>query len=285
MKDFDGKVAVITGGAGGIGYGLAQYGAEKGLKLVLADVEEKALAGAVAGLDSRGFEVIGVRTDVSKPEDVRALAERTLETYGRVDLLFNNAGVSAGSSLWESSYNDCQWVIGVNLWGVINCVREFVPVMIKRNMPGHIVNTASIAGLCTFHPSSLYQLTKQALVALSEQLYHDLDIRGIGIKVSVLCPGFVKSKIMDAERNRPESLKDAPSPEKLTPEREQMRDMFRQMVENGMDPRTVAEKVFQAIEEEKFYIFTHPEMDYLVKSRVEGLLDERNPCLPPMKEF
>jgi len=282
MKDFRDKVAVVTGAASGIGRGLARRCLEEGMKVVLADIEEEALARTEAEMGGPGAGLRAVVADVSEVEEVRALAERTMEAFGGVHLLFNNAGVAAGSSLWESSLNDCRWVIGVNLWGVINCLRRFVPLMLEQNTPGHIVNTSSLAGLSTYHPSALYQLTKHGILALSEQLHHDLAIRGAKVKVSVLCPGFVDTRIMDAERNRPPKYRDDPSGAGPRPGPGKMEEVFRQMVKAGMPPSQVADHVFRAIVEERFFVFTHPEAKPLIKNRMESLLQERNPVLPPM---
>jgi NAD(P)-dependent dehydrogenase (short-subunit alcohol dehydrogenase family) len=282
MKDFKNKVAVITGAASGIGRGLAEYCAQQEMKIVLADVEEKVLSMAESEMQAGGADIIAVITDVSKIEDVQSLARRTIDAFGKVDLLFNNAGVATGSSIWESSINDCKWVIGVNLWGVIHCVHEFIPIMLKQGTPCHIVNTSSIAGLTTYHPSALYQLTKHSIVALSEQLHHDLELRGANIKVSVICPGVVNTNIMDAERNRPEIYLNEPSQGAKSPEPDEMEQAFRKMAKAGMPPSVLAEIAFKAIEEEKFYIITHPEMKPLVQMRMDGVMKERHPLPPPM---
>ena len=282
MRNFKDKVAVITGAASGIGRGLAEYCARQEMKIVLADVEEKALSFAESEIRSDGTDAIAVVCDVTKNDDVKSLAQKTIEAFGEVDLLFNNAGVAAGSSLWESSINDCKWVIGVNLWGVIHCIHEFVPIMLRQGTPCHIVNTSSMAGLATYHPSALYQLTKHGIVALSEQLYHDLEIRGADIKVSVLCPGVVNTNIMDAERNRPEIYLNDLFSDNRHPEPDEMEKSFREMIKAGMPPSVLAEIVFDAIKEERFYIFTHPEIKPLVKLRMDGIMEERNPILPPM---
>jgi NADP-dependent 3-hydroxy acid dehydrogenase YdfG len=284
MKNFKDKVAVITGAASGIGRGLADYCAQQEMKIVLADVEEKALSHTESEVKSNGTDTIAVVTDVSKIDDVKSLAQKTIEAYGRVDLLFNNAGVATGSSIWESSINDCQWVIGVNLWGVIHCIHEFVPIMLGQGTPCHIVNTSSMAGFTTYHPSALYQLTKHGIVALSEQLHHDLKIRGADIKVSVICPGAVNTNIMDAERNRPKIYLNDLSPGAQNPEPDEMEKSFREMIKAGMPPPMLAEIVFEAIKKEKFYIFTHPEMKPLIQLRMEGVMEEHNPLLPPMPD-
>ena len=283
MKTFKNKVAVVTGAASGIGKSLARHCAENGMKIALADVEKDALSATEAGLKAAGADVTAVLTDVSVYEDVRALAQETMSRYGRVDLLFNNAGVAAGGALWECSLNDCKWVINVNLWGMIHCIREFVPLMLSGVGPGHIVNTASIAGVSTYHPSALYHLTKHALVALSEQLYHDLALRGSQIKVSVLCPGFVNTNIMDADRNRPDMYRDDPADPLSRPGTEDAEKIFADMIRSGMPPRKVAHLVFDAIKSDRFFIFTHPETAPLIRSRMEDMVGGRNPVLPPLE--
>jgi NADP-dependent 3-hydroxy acid dehydrogenase YdfG len=282
VKDFKDKVVVITGAASGIGRGIAEYCAKQEMKIVLADVEQKALSITESEIKAKGADILGVVTDVSKLDDIKSLAKKTIEAFGKVDLLFNNAGVATGSSIWESSINDCKWVIGVNLWGVIHCIHEFVPIMLKYGTPCHIVNMSSIAGLTTYHPSALYQFTKHGIVALSEQLHHDLEIRGANIKVSVICPGVVNTNIMDAERNRPEIYSNDSSQVAQNPEPDDMEQAFREMTKAGMPPSVLAEIVFEAIKEGKFYIYTHPEMKPLIQLRMEGIMEERNPFLPPM---
>ena len=210
MKEFKGKVAVITGAASGIGRGIAERCAQESMKVVLADVEKNALAQTAAEMHATGATVLAVLTDVSKASDVEVLAQKTLDAFGAIHVVCNNAGVDAIGSSWESMLNDWQWVMGVNLWGVIHGVRVFVPIMLAQDTEGHIVNTASIAGLLPYHPlSASYHVTKHGVVALSEQLYHELAQRGAKVKVSVLCPGGVSTRIMDAERNRPTALQHA----------------------------------------------------------------------------
>jgi NAD(P)-dependent dehydrogenase (short-subunit alcohol dehydrogenase family) len=211
MKEFKDKVAVITGAASGIGRALAERCAHEGMKVVLADVDVDALATTVAALKATGAPVLAVVTDVSKAQDVDALAQRTLAAFGAVHLLCNNAGVWAGISAWDSSLADWEWVLGVNLWGVIHGIHTFVPLMLAQGTPGHIVNTASMAGLLTGRGPAVYRVSKHAVVALSEMLYHQLAHRGANVKVSVLCPGGVDTQIIDAARNRPESRQCAAS--------------------------------------------------------------------------
>lgn len=284
MKNFSNKVAVITGAASGIGRGLAEYCINENMKIVLADVEESALSLVGAEMKANGADLLSIVTDVSKIKDVQTLARKTIATFGKVDLLFNNAGVAAGSSLWESSINDCKWVIDVNLWGVIHCIQTFVPIMLKQDTPCHIINTSSMAGLTTYHPSALYQLTKHGIVALSEQLLHDLEIRGANIKVSVLCPGAVNTNIMDAERNRPAEYQNNQSVTVGNPEPDPMEETFRQMIASGMSPSALAEIVFEALNEDRFYIIPHSEMKPMIQLRMDGIMEERKPLLPPMPD-
>ena len=279
MKDFTGKVAVVTGAASGIGYALAECCVRNGMKVVLADIEEPALAESARKLGAAGGTVVAVRTDVAQLTDIEALALRAQEAFGAVHLLCNNAGVGAGGAVWESTRADWEWVLGVNLWGVIHGLRTFVPIMLGQNTEGHIVNTASVAGLLAYHPSASYQVTKHAVVALSEQLYQSLLQRHAPIGVSVLCPGWVKTRIMDSERNRPAALQNPPSSVQPDPLMEAVFSAFRQAVETGMAPERVADHVFDAIRANRFYILTHPEMNPMVQQRLEDVLAQRNPTV------
>ncbi len=281
MKDFQDKVAVVTGAASGIGHALAEKSAQEGMKVVLADVEERALKQAEEELKASSAEVLAVRTDVSQARDVERLAQQAFATYGAVHLLFNNAGVAAGTTVWESSLADWQWVLGVNLWGVIYGTRSFVPRMLEQDTEGHIVNTASIAGLAS-GPGGIYAVTKHGVVALSETLYHELALRGAKIKVSVLCPGFVNTRIMDAARNRPAELQNDPAEGKVSPQEETMLQFMRQAIQAGMPPHQVADIVFKAIRDETFYILPHPEWKEAIRARMEAILQERNPTLVPV---
>jgi NAD(P)-dependent dehydrogenase (short-subunit alcohol dehydrogenase family) len=278
MKDFKSRVAVITGAASGIGRALAERCAREGMKVVLADVEPGALAEAEANLQAGGGTALAVRTDVSQAKDVEALAQKTLEAFGAVHLLCNNAGVAtSGTVVWESSLTDWEWVIGVNLWSVIHGVRTFVPIMLAQDTECHIVNTASMSGLISFPRGSVYAVTKHGVVTLSETLHHELTERGGKVKVSVLCPGLVKTRIVDCARNRPERLA-ATAP--MGPVEAAGWETLRQQVQTGMPPAQVADAVFQAIREERFYILTHPEGKDWIRTRLEDILQERNP-IPP----
>ncbi len=278
MKDFNGKVAVITGAASGIGRGIAERCVTEGMKVVLADIEDASLAKTESDLKAAGGTVLAVRTDVSKRSDVEALAQRTLEAFGHVHLLVNNAGIGAGGSPWEATWNDWEWSIGVNLWGVIHGVKVFTPLMLAQNTECHIVNTSSGAGIVVGGPSAPYSATKHAVVALSESLYLTLQQRNALVKVSVLCPGLVRTNILNAERNRPPSLKN-PAVE-LSPQLRAGLEMFKAAVESATPPRQVAEIVFEAIRTERFYILTDPAWLEVVKMRTEDLVRLENPRSP-----
>ena len=278
MRDFQNKVAVITGAASGIGRGLAERCALEGMKVVLADVEETALDQTAQELKGTGADVLAVRTDVSKSEEIEALANKTLDAFGAVHLLFNNAGVGAGTTVWESTLADWEWVLGVNLWGVIYGVRTFVPIMMKQNDECHIVNTASIAGLTSGPSLGVYKVSKHGVVSLSETLACELATIGSKIKVSVLCPAGVNTRIMNSERNRPAEMQNDSLVESTHPAVKQMDELLRQLIETGMSPAQIADAVFDAISSEKFYILTHAEMKPMVQKRMEDIQQERNPC-------
>jgi NAD(P)-dependent dehydrogenase (short-subunit alcohol dehydrogenase family) len=282
MRTFQDRVAVITGAASGIGRGLARRCVDEGMKVVLADIEEAALMETEAELRALGAPVLAVVTDVSQARDVELLAQKTLDAYGAVHLLCNNAGVGVVRSVWESTLADWQWVLGVNLWGVIHGLRVFVPIMLKQDTECHIVNAASIAGLVVGPgSSSTYNVSKHGVVALSETLYYELAERGAKLNVSVLCPGWVNTRIFDAERNRPIELRNDPLTLPVDPAAEAVIQEGRQAAQHGMSPDQVAERVFQAIRDEQLYIFTHPEMKAWVRIQMEHMLAERNPPLAP----
>lgn len=279
MKELKDKVAVITGGASGIGRAIADRLAREGVKLVLADIEEKALAQAEQELTGQGATVLALRTDVSKLADIERLAQQTVDKFGAVHLLFNNAGVAAGGPLWECTQADWEWVLGVNLWSVIYGIRVFVPLMLKQNTECHIVNTASMAGLASTPGLGIYNVTKHGVVTLSETLYGDLASVESKIKVSVLCPGWVNTRIHDSFRNRPAQLQNAPGSEVQNPAMEAQTAAIRQLIESGLSAQQVAEEVYQAILDERFYILTHRDWKGIIKKRMENIIAEGNPIL------
>jgi NAD(P)-dependent dehydrogenase (short-subunit alcohol dehydrogenase family) len=281
MKDFKGKVAVITGAASGIGFGLAERCAQEGMKVVLAGINEDTLKKAEKDIKKTGATTLVVKTDVSKAGDVEALAQKTLDAFGAVHLLCNNAGVSAGTTVWGSTLADWQWVLGVNLWGVIHGIHYFVPIMLKQNTECHVVNTSSGNGLFTITNMGPYSVSKHGVVILSETLYHELAMIGnSNIGVSVVCPGHIRTKIMDCERNRPAALKNKLG-EGLNlddPNVQALLEYYRQAIDNGMLPQQVADIVFNAINEKKFYILPNVELAKpLIQTRMEDILQERNP--------
>ncbi len=279
MKDFKGKVAVITGGASGIGRAIAQRCVSEGMRVVLADVDETNLTRAECELKTLGGTALSLRTDVSKRSDVERLAQQALDAFGQVDLLFNNAGVAAGGAPWEATWKDWEWVIGVNLWGVIHGVKVFMPLMLEQKTECHIVNTASAAGLIVGTGSAPYATTKHAVVALSENLYLTLQQRSSLVRVSVLCPGLVRTDIANAERHRPEELRnDEPIP--MTPEMQTGLAAFKAAIATSMPPLQVADAVFDAIRKEQFYILSHPEWTELIQMRTDKLLQMENPQSP-----
>lgn len=277
MKNFKGKVAVVTGAASGIGWALAERCAQEGMRVVLADIEEQALIQTAKRFEAAGAIVLAVPTDVSEGADVKALAQKTLDTFGSVHLLFNNAGVSAPGSIWEATDADWEWVIGVDLWGVIHGVRAFVPIMLDQDTEGHIVNTASGAGLVPRPDMTSYTVSKYGVVALSECLYHQLTEMDGKVGVSVLCPGVINTRIMDSERSRPPALRNDPSRVRLSPDTEANWRTLQQAVKVGMSPRQVADCAFEAIREERFYALTHPGLKAQVQVRMEDILQDRNP--------
>lgn len=280
MQDFDGKVAVVTGSASGIGRGLAERFALEGMKVVLADVEKDALDATVQEFRRREFDVAGVVTDVSSFDSIDALAGKAFEAYGKVHVLCNNAGVSGGAGgaggplpLWEQNLKTWNWVLGVNFWGVVHGIKAFLPRMLAQDEVGHVVNTASIMGLMP--GGSVYGASKHAVVSVSETLFTQLRGAGAKIGVSVLCPGHVPTRITSSIRNRPEELWDEgerPSAEDLA----QRDAMWAERGLNSLSPAEVATRVLEAIKREDFYILPH-ESDLGVKRRFESILSRRGP--------
>ena len=274
MKEFQDKVAVMTGGASGIGRALAEKCIEEGMKVVLADIEEAALTRTVKELRAKGADnLLAVQTDVSKAASIEALAEQAYAAYGAVHLLFNNAGVGTGGLIWQNTVADWEWVLGVNLWGVIHGIHNFVPRMLKQSGEAYIVNTASMAGMNAAPGLGAYCVSKFGVVALTETLYKKLAMTGANIKVSVLCPGFIKTAITDASRNRQAEFKNAETDPDTDLNTTNSVAFLRQALQSGMEPREVAQIVFEAIRNEQFYIFTHPEMNQSIQNRMEAILE------------
>lgn len=283
MKDFTNKVAVITGAGSGFGREFAIVAAKLGMKLVLADVDAQALANTCNDLRGRGTNVLAVPCDVRLAADVQALADAAMNAHGAVHLLFNNAGVGTGGLIWENSEADWEWVLGVNLRGVINGVRIFTPLMLAcakqdPDYQGHIVNTASMAGLLNAPNLGVYNVSKHAVVSLSETLYHDLQLVGAPIGASVLCPFFVPTGIHQSDRNRPQDVQNQAKPTASQLASQQLLD---KAVNAGkVSAAQVAELTFEAISENKFYIYSHPDALNDVRTRMEDILQQRNPSDP-----
>jgi len=282
MNEFTGKVAVVTGAASGIGRALAQRFAKAGMKVVLADVEPTALEEAAGEIEASGAKAIAVRTDVSKAADVERLARAAVDAFGTVHVVCNNAGVVIGAFSWMFTVADWEWVLGVNLWGVIHGVRVFTPILLAHGDEGHIVNTASMAGMISGPGMAIYNVSKHGVVTLSETLHHELTMLGSKVRVSVLCPGFVNTRIHDAKRNRPRELADTAPP---MPGSELMEQIGRQLLAAGSPPAVIADIVLDAIRDERFYIFPNPEWKERIRERMEDILADRAPRRSNIEEI
>lgn len=288
MHELSGRVAVVTGAASGIGRGLAERFAAEGMRVVLADYEQAALDATVAELQAAGREVLGVHTDVSKPESVEALADRAFEVFGAVHVLCNNAGVlvdadnprplrgGRGDYVWEHPQSDWDWTFGVNFWGIVHGIRSFVPRMLQSRDEGHIVNTSSVAGLSSGASPAIYGSSKHAVVRISEALFLQMREQDSKLGVSVLCPGRVMTRIAVAARNRPTELAGSDTPLGAD-EAEQLREDWAARPIERHSPEHVAGLVVDAIREQQFYVLTDDEWDDRIRSRFEDLIAHRNP--------
>jgi len=294
MNEFKDKVAVITGSASGIGLGIARRAAKEGMKIVLADIEKVCLKQAEEELKSKGADVISVVTDVSKLEHIENLAQKTIETFGDVHLLCNNAGVASPGALWESILSDWEWVLGVNLWGVIHGIRTFIPIMLQQDNECYIVNTSSMAGIMSGDfANGIYGITKQGVVSLSESLRASFMQMGIKIGISVLCPGVVNTRITSSERNRPAEFCGTdyiPPFDRIIknhPELEQVVRAAPKIWEAGTDPDQSGDIVFEAIKKGIFYIFTEagPAWETGMKTRFDGIWDDYNKIKAMLKDL
>lgn len=267
MRELRDRVGVVTGAGSGIGRALAERFAAEGMRVVLADVSEERLRETEAALAGRGARTLAVPTDVRSADSVAALATRTMDAFGAVHVVCNNAGIAGyGRPSWEQPLDGWEQVLGVNLWGVIHGIRTFVPLMLEQGGEGHVVNTASMAGLVSLPYLAPYHATKFAVVTISESLHMELAMLGAPVKVSVLCPGFVRTNIGAIDPQDPRSEAEAA-----------LQETFRQLIAAGIEPSIVAERVVEAIRAERFWVFSHRELLEAVRARADGILDQRNP--------
>lgn len=280
MKDLGGKTAVITGGASGIGLAIARRLVSERMNVVLVDIEEAPLAAAERELREGGGEVMAVRADVAKAADMERAASEVFARFGVAHVIVNNAGVGGGTGpTWKLSEADWDWSLGVNLKGVIHGIRLFVSRLVESGEEGHVVNTASMAGLTSTPWLAPYTAAKHAVVAISECLAKDLQLAGSKVGVSVLCPGFVRTHIHLSERNRPAELAGSGTARSLD---ENLGSVFRTLVESGKPVDEVADAVVTAIHDRRFYILTHPEMKPAIEHRLRDILEERPPGIDPL---
>ena len=282
IENFKGKTAVLTGAGSGFGLECARIGAHLGMNLVLVDVQQDALDKAEQEMTAQGVQVLARKVDVSNAAEMQSLAEAVKARFGAPHFVFNNAGVGSGGLVWENSLTDWEWVLGVNVWGVVHGVRLFTPMMLEAaqkdpNYQGHIVNTASMAGLLTAPNMGIYNVSKHAVVALTETLYQDLKLVTDQISASVLCPYFVPTGITQSQRNRPAALaEDKPTQSQLIGQA-----MSDKAVSSGkVSAAEVAQKVFDAIASGQFYIYSHPQALGNVQSRMEAIVQQHNPPDP-----
>jgi NAD(P)-dependent dehydrogenase (short-subunit alcohol dehydrogenase family) len=274
MKMLEGRIAAVTGAASGLGRAMALAFAGEGMHAALADVDEPGLKSTLSEVQSRGVRAFAMRVDVSRYQEVESFCSKAIAQLGAAHVVCNNAGVSPLGAVWENTLADWQWILGVNLWGVIHGVRAFVPRLLAQG-EGHVVNTASVAGLISPPGMGAYNATKHAVVALSESLYHDLRLRGSPVGVSVLCPAYVPTGIADSERNRPRELLNPGN----NPSKEQA--LLKKAVASGkLSADDVARAVVAAVKEERFYVLTHPRIKGAIRARMEDILDERAPRNP-----
>lgn len=277
MREFENRVAVITGAGSGIGAALAWRFARAGMSIVVADRDQAAAGEVQAALQAAGHTALAVTTDVAQASQVQALADTAFDTFGQVDLLCSNAGVVPSGRfrpVWECPLEDWEWALDVNLMGVVHGIRSFIPRMLAQGTPGHVVTTASIAGLISGSASVAYGAAKHGAVVVTEALYAALRERAAPIGVTVLCPGVVNTRIYQSERNRPDAQRPAGGPAAETPELAAIADTLYQQ---GLSPAQVAEQVFDAVWNDQLYALTTSNFDATIRERCDAVLARRNP--------
>lgn len=278
MKEFSGKTAVVTGAASGIGRALCEKFAALGMNVVMADIEGKSLAAAEREIKA---DTLAVETDVSDADSVQRLADRSIDRFGKVHVLCNNAGVFAGGSLWDAPLEDYEWLMRVNVWGVIHGIRSFVPRMIEHGEEAHVVNTSSMAGLTSLPYAGIYHMSKHAVIGLSECLYHELRVANTQVQASVLCPELISTQIHNAERNRPDDLKGGETAPAGKLPQELVNKAISEGVESGISPARIADRVVDAIRDERFYILAEDAWRDTCNARLDDVRAGRNPMLKP----
>ena len=284
MKDFRGKVAVVTGAASGIGFALAQKFGDEGMKVVLADVEKDALSNAAEAIKAGGVETLAVVTDVSRQQDVDALAQKTLHRFGAVHVVCNNAGVIRGGLSWEVPLEDYQWHLAVNTWGVIHGIRTFMPILIQQDEETVMVNTSSQSGMTCTPYTAAYCLSKHAVVALSECLHHEVMMHGLKVQVAVLCPMAVATNIDKSERIRPGRYK--PPADARSDIADIVKEGLSAQLKKGITPELMAEQTLEGIREGRFYIFSQSaeseQWKENMRVRFDDILLDRKPTMPKL---
>ena len=272
MKEFKGKTVVVTGAASGIGFGLAERFAQEKMNIVLADIEQDALDAAVAKISDLGVEAVGIAVDVMDKNSVQSLAKQSIDAFGNIHILCNNAGVAppaTDEAIWEHDQNGWDWVMGVNFYGILYGIQSFVPHMVEHKEEGHVLNTVSLAGILGLEGS--YGVSKFATLALSEGLFQSLKKINSKIGASALCPGFVATNIIDSQRNRPEHL---PSKKKSN---FLLKQLASAVLKRGKKPDEIADRVIEGIQADSFYILPHPIYDEMIKERYERILARTEP--------
>ena len=283
MKDFKNKVAVITGAGNGFGFEIAKECADREMKLVLADIDEKDLNAAVSYLKEKGADVTGVHSDVTLDAEVGKMVDAAMDTYGSIDFLVNNAGVAISGPVWELPIQDWDWIVGANLMSQIYAMKRVIPIMLKQGTECHILNVASVAGLITTNGMPAYHTTKHASVALTESTSYNLQAIDANIKMSVFCPGFVQTDLHHHERHRPERFSDKSDTYYSTPQYAAGLKRAEFVITTGMPIDSIGMSVMNGIEEDQFYILTHPIYNTLVGRRVKDILEGRGPDLKVLK--